>query len=55
MEERMSDQIVIRVKPSVRARLEQEAEHAGIELSSLARLKLDREEQPAQPSQHEAA
>ena len=54
MEERISDQIVIRVTPSLRARLEQEAERAGIELSSLARLKLDRED-VVQPPQCEAA
>ena len=54
MEERMSDQIVIRVKPSVRARLEQEAERVGLDLSSLARLKLDRED-CAQSPQREAA
>ena len=51
--ERMSDQLVFCVKPSVRARLEQEAESVGIDLSNLARLKL---EQPlVQLPQHEAA
>jgi predicted HicB family RNase H-like nuclease len=39
--ERISGQIVIRVTPSLRARLEQEAERVGLELSSLARLALD--------------
>ena len=34
MKERISDQIVIRVTPSLRARLEQEAERVGLELSS---------------------
>jgi predicted HicB family RNase H-like nuclease len=52
--ERISDQIVIRVRPSLRARLEQEAERAGIELSSLARLKLEREDHVQLP-QREAA
>jgi len=52
MEERISDQIVIRVKPSLRARLEQEAERVGLELSALARLKL---EVPLQLPQREAA
>ena len=54
MEERMSDQIVIRVKPSVRARLEQEAKRVGTDLSSLVRQKLDREDDVQLP-QHEAA
>jgi hypothetical protein len=53
MEERISDQIVIRVEPSLRLRLEEEAERAGIGLSRLARLKLKRED--VQPPQHEAA
>jgi hypothetical protein len=52
MEERISDQIVIRVKPSLRARLEHEAERVGLELSALARLKL---EVPVQLTQREAA
>jgi hypothetical protein len=54
MEERISDQLVIRVKPSLRARLEQEARLFGVDLTKLARRKLDREE-PIQPPQHEAA
>ena len=52
--ERISDQIVIRVKPSLRARLQQEAEHAGIKLSLLTGLKLERDD-GVQPPQHEAA
>jgi predicted HicB family RNase H-like nuclease len=47
--ERISDQIVIRVTPSLRARLEQEAERVGLELSSLAREALeDRVQLPQQ-------
>ena len=52
--ERISDQLVIRVTPSLRTRLEQEAEHAGIKLSKLTRLKLEREDDVQLP-QHEAA
>ena len=54
MEERISDQIVIRVKPSLRTRLEQEAKRARLDLSSLARLKLERDDD-IQPPQFEAA
>ena len=50
--ERISDQIVIRVTPSLRARLEQETERVGLELSSLARLAL---EDRVQLPQREAA
>jgi hypothetical protein len=53
--EHRTSKLVVMLKPSERARLDQKAEQLGLELSSLVRLKTLGSEDRVQPPQHEAA
>ena len=54
MKERKTSQIVVQVAPSERARLDQEAEQRGLDLSSYIRMTLH-QARVQQPAQREAA